>query len=184
MSNPKTVILSQDLLDALRGARVLGKPLIEGEGEVLLPNQRISKPGFFTPMVAASLLLALSIGSCFVSVKGVDWFFLALQSALGLLMTHLLLISNLPATSWNWLVVPFNLLPLVFWKWRRRWALPFAGVLLVWDAFILFYPHQLTDTSYLVVVLGYVVFYLKVAFQGKRLLPIFKVGHRQEGGKV
>lgn len=68
VSNPKTVILSQDLLDALRGARVFGKPLIEGDGEVLLPNQRISEPGFFTPMVAASLLLALSIGSCFVSV--------------------------------------------------------------------------------------------------------------------
>lgn len=162
VSNPKTVILSQDLLDALRGARVLGKPLIEGEGEVLLPNQRISEPGFFTPMVVASLLLALAIGSWFVSVKGVDWFFLALQSMLGLLMTHLLVVSNLPATSWNWLIVPFNLLPLVFWKWRRRWAFPFAAVLLAWVAGIGLWPHQLTDSAYLVIVLAYVVFYVKV----------------------
>ena len=162
VSNPKTVILSQDLLDALRGAKVLGKPLIEGEGVVLLPNQRMSEPGFFTPMVAASLLLAVAIGSWFFPVKGTDWFFLALQSGLGLLMTHLLLISNLPATSWNWLIVPFNLLPLVFWKWRRRWALAFAAVLLAWVAGIGLWPHQLTDSAYLVIVLGFVVFYVKV----------------------
>ena len=162
VSNPKTVILSQDLLDALRGARVLGKPLIEGEGEVLLPNQRISASGFFTPMVVALLLLALAIGSCFVSAKWIDWFFLALQSMLGLLMTHLLVVSNLPATSWNWLIVPFNLLPLVFWKWRKKWALAFAAVLLVWEAGMALSPHQLTDPAYLVIALAYAVFYAKV----------------------
>ena len=183
VSNPKTVILSQDLLEALRGARVLGKSVIEGEGEVLLPNQRISKTGFFTPMVAASLLLVVSIGSWFVTARWLDWVFLAFQSALGLLMTHLLLISNLPATSWNWLIVPFNLLPLIFWKWRRWWALPFAGGLLLWDAFILLYPHQLTDTSYLVIVLAFVVFYLKIAFEGKSLSVVLHAGRqgKEEG---
>lgn len=163
VSPVKTVILSPDLLEALRGARIAGQPVIAGEGEVLLPNQRITERGWFTPMVVACLLLAVAIAYWRFPAKGVAWAFLALQTVLGLLLAHLLLVSNLPATSWNWLIVPFNPLPLLFWKWRRRWALAFAGVLLVWVAGMALSPHQLTDPAYLVIALAYVVFYVKVA---------------------
>lgn len=184
VSNQKTVILSPDLLEALRGARVMGEPVITGEGEVLLPNQNPPETFFVSPMVVAFLLLAASVFYVFVPSKWIAWTFLALQSLLGLLMTHLLLISNLPATTWNWLAVPFNLLPLVFWKWRRRWALVFAAILVLWDAFMLFHPHQLTDTAYLVIVLAYIVFYLKIALQGKCLSSVSKNVDREEGGRV
>ena len=184
VSNPKTVILSPDLLAALRGARVMGDPVITGEGEVLLPNQNPPATFFVSPMTVAFLLLAVSVVYVFVPSKWIDWTFLALQSLLGLLMTHLLLISNLPATTWNWLAVPFNLLPLVFWKWRRRWALAFAAILVLWDAFILFHPHQLTDAAYLVIVLAYIVFYLKIALQGKSLRSAPKTADLEEGGRV
>jgi hypothetical protein len=38
----------------------------------------------------------------------------------------------LAATGWSWLVIPFNPLPALFWKWRRYWALPFACIILIW----------------------------------------------------
>ena len=74
---------------------------------------------------------------------------------------YLVCFSSLPATTWNWLIVPFNLLPLVFWRWRRYWAWPFAAVLVAWEALMLLYPHQLTDWAYVVIVAAYIVFYAK-----------------------
>ena len=94
-----------------------------------------------------------------------DWLFLGLQSVLGAFFTYLITFSALPTAHWNWLIVPFNLLPLVFWRWRRYWAWPFAAVLVAWEALMIFYPHQLTDWAYVVIVAAYIVFYAK---QGPR----------------
>lgn len=163
VSPPKTVILSPDLLELLRGTKVLGRSIVEGEGVVLQPHQAPTERGAFTPLVAALVLLGISIANFFLKTPWIDSALLVLQSVLGLLMAHLLCLSHLPATTWNWLVVPFNLLPLVFWKWRRLWAGWFAGVLLVWDLFVLCHPHQVTDSTYLVVVLAYVVLYCKIS---------------------
>ena len=82
-------------------------------------------------------------------------------AAAGLFFMYLVCFSSLPATTWNWLIVPFNLLPLVFWRWRRYWAWPFAAVLVAWEALMVFYPHQLTDWAYVVIVTAYIVFYVK-----------------------
>jgi len=71
--------------------------------------------------------------------------------------------SNLTAMGWNWLIVPFNLLPLVFWKWRKTWALWFAGLLVLWEVGMIFYPHRLTDPAYLVLVAAYIIFYISTA---------------------
>ena len=163
VSKTKTVILSPDLVALLRGAKVLGKPIIEGEGEVLLDYQRPVGKAVITPMMVAVGLLALAVARCFRRLRWVDLTFLTIQSLIGLLLTHLLVVSNLPATSWNWLVIPFNPLPLVFWKWRRLWALPFAAVLVLWTGFMALYPHQLTDTAYLVLAFAYFVFYMKIS---------------------
>ena len=162
----KTVILSPDLMALLRGAKVLGKPIIEGEGEVLLDYQRPVGRTVVTPMMVAVGLLALAVARCFRRLRWVELTFLTIQSLIGLLLTHLLVVSNLPATSWNWLVIPFNPLPLVLWRWRRYWAWGFVAVLLAWEAFMLLSPHQLTDPAYLVVVLAFVIFYAKVARKG------------------
>ena len=97
----------------------------------------------------------------FVRTKFLDWFFLSIASFLGLLLSYLVFVSDLPVTDWNWLLVPFNLLPLVFWKWRRRWALYFAIMLAVWELGMMIYPHRLTDPAYLVLVLAYAIFWLK-----------------------
>ena len=92
--------------------------------------------------------------------------FLSIQTLIGLLMVHLLAVSHLPATDWNWLIIPFNPLPLVLWRWRRCWAWGFVAILLAWEAFMLLSPHQLTDPAYLVIVLAYIIFYAKVARKG------------------
>ena len=66
-----------------------------------------------------------------------------------------------PRNVTNWLLIPFNPLPLVFWKWRRYWALPYAVILAVWAACMVLAPHKLTDSALIVMTLAYIAFYAK-----------------------
>ena len=146
----------------LKTARIRGVPIMSEEFEQLTPPSRNPmRPTVFTPMMAAILFLLLAIANFFIRKPYLDWLFLGLQSAAGLFFCYLVCFSSLPATTWNWLIVPFNLLPLVFWRWRRYWAWPFAAVLVAWEALMIFYPRQLTDWAYVVIVAAYIVFYAK-----------------------
>ena len=162
------IVVPSDLLDLLRLAKVNGKPIIDGEGvELLAPKnaaETVALHRFFTPLVVSCIVLALAVLNWFLRMSWIDWAFLAFQSLCGVFFTYLVAISNLPATDWNWLIVPFNLLPLIFWKWRRKWALWFAGVLVLWEAGMILYPHRLTDPAYLVLVAAYVVFYIGIGW--------------------
>ena len=102
-------------------------------------------------------------------MKWLDWLFLAFQSLAGAFFTYLVVFSNLPATDWNWLIVPFNLLPLVFWKWRTKWALRFAGVLVLWEIWMVAAPHRLVAPAYLVLVAAYVLLYMRIGLSGERM---------------
>lgn len=158
------VLMPNDLLEFLKGAKVNGVPVISGEGVEVLPQKNVPHAPFFTPMMAAILLVLLAIVNLiWIRKPFLDLIFMAMQTVAGLFFAYLVFFSSLPATGWNWLLVPFNPLPLILWYLRRYWAWGFVVVLLAWEAFMLLSPHQLTDPAYLVMVFAYVVFYAKVA---------------------
>ena len=163
--NLERVIIPEDLLEFLREARIAGRPVVTDEGEELLPAKSPEPPPFVTPMRVSFVLAALAVLGCFVRLPWLVWVFLPFQTLAGLFLAYLVFFSNLPATSWNWLIVPFNPLPAICWKWRRRWALGFAVVLAVWVTFMAFAPHRMTDPAYLVLVTAYAVFYLFLSKQ-------------------
>lgn len=160
--NVEEVVVPEDLLDCFRQLRVNGVPLIAGEGVELLPQISESRPSWFTPMCAAVLLVALALLGFAVRKEFLAWGMLPLQALAGCFFIYLTSASELPTSNWNWLIVPFNPLPLVFWRWRRRWAWAYAAVLVLWEAFMIFSPHQLTDPAYLVITLAYIVFFVRV----------------------
>lgn len=165
--NIEKVLIPDDLLDFLRAAKVQGRPIVDADSVEIVPEGPHPDGMFLiSPLWAAALLVILSLLNCLLKHALGDWVFLVLQSLFGLYFTYLVCISNLPATSWHWLIVPFNPLPLVLWRWRRYWAWGFVAVLFAWEAFMLLSPHQLTDPAYLVIVLAYVIFYAKVARKG------------------
>ena len=166
--NIEEVVLPRDLLACLRKMRVDGAPIIADDGVELLPAKTMSRPSLLTPWVVAWFIVAVAIGGFFFKNHAVCWLFLAIQSLAGLFFAYLVSASGLPTSCWNWLIVPFNPLPLVFWRWRRYWAWGFVAVLLAWEAFMLLSPHQLTDPAYLVIVLAYIVFYAKVVMRKRR----------------
>lgn len=156
------VLMPNDLLEFLKGAKVNGVPVISGEGVEVLPQKNVPHAPFFTPMMAAILFVLLAIVNLiWIRKPFLDLIFMAMQAVAGLFFTYLVFFSSLPATGWNWLLVPFNPLPLVFWRWRRYWAWGFVAVLLAWEGFMLFSPHQLTDPAYLVIVFAYVILYAR-----------------------
>ena len=169
VSIAKSIVVPSDLLSLLRASTIDGKSVVEGEGVVLLPAKpdaggaRSSATAMFTPLVIASIAVALSVTNWFLKVNWLDWLFLAFQTLVGAFFTYLVAFSKLTATDWNWLIVPFNLLPLAFWKWRKKWALWFVGVLVLWEIGMIAAPHRLTDPAYLVLVAAYVSFYVSMA---------------------
>ena len=180
VSISKSIVVPSDLLSLLRASKIDGKPIIDSDGVELLPvNQggtRARATAIFTPLVVACVIAALATTNWFVKVKWLDRLFLAFQSLAGVFFTYLVAISNLTATSWNWLIVPFNLLPLAFWKWRKKWALWFASVLVLWEIGMIAAPHRLTDPAYLVLVGAYIVFYLKFTSFGRGALLRDRIG--------
>ena len=167
------VVTPRNLLAYLRAATIGGVPVIVGDGEEVLQRKLVVKPSWFSPLVFACLLLALAAVGFAVKSRMIDWLFLSFQTALGSMLVYLSSASALPTACWNWLLVPFNPLPLVFWRGRRRWALGFAALLVAWEAFMLFSPHAKTDPAYCVIALAYIVFYIKVGLC-KSALPSVK----------
>lgn len=161
--NVEEVVVPKDLLAVLRKMRVEGVPVVSGDGVELLPQRGMSSPSIVTPIVVAWFLVVLSVILFFLKNRAFDLIFVGFQACAGLFFAYLVSASGLPTSCWNWLLIPFNPLPLVFWRWRRYWAWTFVAVLLAWEAFMLLFPHQLTDLAYLVIVLAYVIFYAKVA---------------------
>ena len=153
------LIAPVELVDAWQKATVNGQPLMT-EPEELIPTERVYNGDRFLPIYVALLLLALAIGSLFWEKPYIDWGLLALQTLLGLLMLWLL-ICPLPGSEWSWLIVVFNPLPLIFWHWRKYWALPYAIIILLWCIGMLLAPHRLVDYAHLIWAVSFAVVLLK-----------------------
>lgn len=165
-SNEDKVIIPADLLFVLQNTAVCGTPVIESEPVQVVPSGHTYETGWFSPMAAAVLLLVLTIACVLLRIKAMDYVLLGIQTVLGVAAVFLLC-SSLVCTEWSWLIIPFNPLPLIFWKWRRKWALPYAIVLLVWCAFMFFWPHMLTDGAYIVTAICLAVSYVGIRIKSK-----------------
>ena len=164
----QNVVVPLGLLEILRIGTVNGRHVIDSEGVELLPvkpDLQGARNPIFTPIMAACCIIVLSAVNCFFKWVWVDWLFLTFQSLAGALFTYLVVFSKLPSTGWNWLFVPFNILPLVFWKWRKKWAMWFAGVLVLWEIGMICWPHMLTLPAYLVLVAAYVLMYARLGWK-------------------
>lgn len=131
---------------------------------------------FPLPIAAAYALLLLAAVNLLVRKPWLDWAYLALQSAIGLYLICTLVLPCGPAPDWQWLIVPFNPLPLIFWKWRKRWSLAFAMLVAVWEMALLSRLHLLANPAFAILGWAYVIFYLKQADRSH----IFKERDRHE----
>lgn len=163
----KKLIIPTDLVEVWQQATIDGHPLLDNEPHVLVETtpEGLTKTttttttktalAWLTPMLVAILLLLVSWWT--------PWPMLVVQTLTGLLMCYLIGFSDLPCTTWNWLIIPFNPLPALLWHWRKYWALPYAGVLLIWIIVMCVYPHMLVGYPHVVLTAALVLLLLRQA---------------------
>ena len=155
------LIIPTDLVEIWQRATFdSGKPVLDSDPRVLLEATRHNEGTWCTPLLVSLLLLLLA----FLPWKGVDYALLALYTLIGAGMTYLILFSNLPCTDWNWLIIPFNILPAIAWKWRKYWALPYALIILVWCLVMtgeLLWGHVLVDWPHILLALSFCIVLVK-----------------------
>ena len=171
----KKLIVPEDLVEVWQEAALdNGEPVLAEESRVLLDAVRENNAPWCTPLLVSILLLLLSIGSLAalrttrqtIRIAGiaVDCLVLTITTAFGLLTTYLVAFSHLPCTDWNWLIIPFNLLPALCWYWRRYWAMPWAVVLFGWCAAMageILFGHVLVDWPHILLALSLGVILIK-----------------------
>ena len=158
------LIVPIDLARAWQKATVNGVPLLASEPTVLVEVESKIADGWFTPMVLAVLLLVLSVANLFWNRPYFDWLMLLAQTMVGCFMTYLICFSDLCCTEWNWLFIPFNLLPAICWKWRKYWALPYVGVMMIWCVAMsatTIWGYLQVDWSHIVMVVAWMLIILK-----------------------
>lgn len=164
----KQLLVPNELVAAWQKATVNGKPLLSQEPIVLVEGEPQINDGWFTPLMAMLILLVLCVANIFWNKPYFDWFMLAMQTVIGMFMIYIICISDLCCTSWNWLIVPFNILPLLVWRWRKWWALPYACALLIWCIAMVgirIWGNVLVDWPHIVLVLAWNMIILKQYIQ-------------------
>lgn len=155
------LIVPTDLVEVWQMASFdSGEPVLDTEPRVLLHATRHNEGTWCTPLLVSLLLLLLA----FMPWRGADYMVLTVVSVAGVVMTYLIVFSGLPCTDWNWLIIPFNILPVIAWHWRKYWALPYAGIILVWCLVMIgewFWGHVLVDWPHIILALAFCVVLVK-----------------------
>lgn len=157
------LIAPKELVETWQQASINGKPIISDCTE-LLPIINEYKGDCFTPLHASLIILLLAVGSLFWKREYISWLLLALQTALGCLMVWLL-ISPLPGSEWSWLIIPFNPLPAVFWKWRNKWGVWYALGIIIWSIGVLCAPHRLVEHAHIFLAVSFAIVLIKPRLQ-------------------
>ena len=155
----KQLLIPSDLAEAWKEAKINGEPLILEDANILVEGTQKKTKNRFTPNLFALILLLLSLANLFRNQPYFDWAMLILQTALGVVLIYLMYFSNLCCTSWNWLLIPFNPLPAILWYWRKYWALPYVGILVIWCVAMIIMTikrHVLVDSSHIMMVVAWI----------------------------
>lgn len=172
-SNAKKVLFPIQLLELWHNTRLAGKPILASSANIH-KSAEVMKSPTITPIWLAIIVLLMSVCSLLtilirkntwmttVSI-GVDYMVLILQTISGIFMTLMMWVAYLPfpTAHWNWLIIPFNILPIIFWRWRKYWALPYVGVLLLWCMAMLLSPHMLVEMTHILFVIAFALVLLK-----------------------
>ena len=160
----KQLLMPEDLVNAWQDATLHGKSLLSSEPNVIIAGTPQRSDGWFTPLMAVLLLLVLAMANFFWKKPYWDWVMLAIQTMLGIVLIFLIYFSNLCCTSWNWLLIPFNPLPLIFWHWRRYWVWLYVGILLIWTLIMIslaLWGHIIVDWSHILLVVSWMLIIFK-----------------------
>lgn len=166
-SNIEKVIMPYDLIEVLLAAKVKNVDFISSPKQLLPPGPSKERT-WFTPTLIAGILLLMTIIAALFKKNIMDYVLLIIQAILGCITVYLVYISDLVCTESSCLIVPFNPLPLLLWKWRNKWCLPYATIIALWIIIVLLWPHSLTDTPFILLSMALIMSYVKMYIENKK----------------
>jgi len=171
------LIIPADLAEVWQQATVQDQPFATYVGDLVEGAPLDNTKPWFTPMIAAILILLITLGFAFSRYPYWDWIMLIGQIIYGLHLIFLWVIMPHFSGSAYMLMVLFNPLPLLLWKWRSYWTLPYAILLAIGVIVLACWPHMLIDPAFLVLALAYVVLFAKGDI--KRIVASSMVNHKK-----
>lgn len=143
----KKILSPTQLIYTLQHSEAYGQHLLSKKPTVLLNLQPYESEGEYDSLMLyiaiLTLLLTFMSRSMNRNLRYIAWIPLGLLD----IIVTVLLISPLPSTEWNWLIIPFNILPLLLWRWRRAWAIPYGVCCIVWAVVAYLWPHPMSDAT-------------------------------------
>jgi len=155
------LIIPADLAEVWQRAMVDGEPLATYVGDLVEGAPLDDSKPWFTPMMAAILILLITICFAFTQYPYWDWLLLGGQAIVGIILIVLWCIMNEFGGAAYIVMALFSPLPLICWPWRRYWALPYAVLLAIGAIVLACWPHMLIDPALLVLALAYIVLFAK-----------------------
>ena len=154
------LIVPADLADIWTKSTVNGKVFAEYVGDAVESTFVAKKePPFITPQKVAWIILLITVLMILVGVKYWEWFLLVPQFIHGVWLLYLALFTQQFAGAGWLMMVLFNPLPILLWKWRKYWQLPYAILLLIEAIVLVCWPHMLVDPAYIILLLSYIVLF-------------------------
>ena len=153
------LIVPADLAEIWQQSTVNGLVFAEYIGDIVLSNYVEPEPPFFTPQKLAWAILLITLLLIALRLKWWKWVLLGIQCLVGVVLLYLALCTQLFSSAGWLMLVLFNPLPLLLWKWRRYWQLPYAIILLIEALVLICWPHMLVDPAYIVLLLSYIVLF-------------------------
>lgn len=190
------IIMPRDLVDVFRHAHYNGHALITEPARTILPGNHTVAPHWCSPLLVSVLILVLTLLGLVLGRRSAQsndttsnsqpilkrigaattYTLLGFQTLLGLFACYLVFVSDLVCTEYSALLVPFNVLPALCWRWRRYWALPYALILVAWIVAAIVWPHVLADTPYIVLTVAIMASYKYIYISHAESLKTTSVG--------
>ena len=153
------LIAPADLAEIWQQSTVKGNVLAEYVGDIVSSDYVAPEPPFITPQRVAWAILLITLLLITLGLKGWRWVLLGIQFLVGVFLLYSALFTQQFAGAGWLMMVLFNPLPLLLWKWRRYWQLPYAVLLLIEALVLVCWPHMLVDPAYTILLLSYVVLF-------------------------
>lgn len=155
------LIIPADLAQVWQQATVQEQPFATYIGDIVEGAPLDDSKPWFTPMIASILILLITLVFACTNYPYWDWLLLGVQTLYGCVLIFLWIVMREFGGSAYILMALFSPLPLILWRWRKYWSLPYAIALLVGLIVLLCLPHMLVDPAILVLALVYVVLFAK-----------------------
>ncbi len=160
------LIVPADLAEVWCNASVDGRHLATYNGDIVSGAPIDNCKPWFTPMLLVVLLLIITIAFAFTRYKWWDITMVVVQALVGLVLIYLWIVMKEFGSAAYIVMALMNPLPLLLWKWRKYWGLPYAALLLIGVIILALLPHMLVDPAILVLALSYIVIFGKDSIKG------------------